>query len=80
MAGVEVSDEVKERIAAEFAISVTRAIVEAYPDVAEGDLWSRCRINGGMIYTPVLGDSITTVLANVPDVPLEYGAPDIGLP
>jgi hypothetical protein len=80
VSGVEVGDAVKERIASEFAILVTRAIVEAYPDVAEGDVWSRCRINGGMIYAPEVGNTITTVLENVPDVSLDYGASDIGLP
>ena len=57
---------------------MTRAIVEAYPDVAEGDLWSRCRINGGMICTPCVGGQYYNCVGERARCSLDYRAPDIG--
>jgi hypothetical protein len=74
VSGLNLNDEVKQRISSEFAAAATRILVAENPDIVHGEMYTRCRINGGR--NIILRDAarLTEIVAREDPTLLEYEA------
>jgi hypothetical protein len=75
VSGVELTPETKQLIASDITAAVTKNIVAANPDLADGESWGRCRINGGLIAVGPDASELTAVIGESPaSSVLDFGA------